>query len=86
MQDEGIAPVIRQPLATKLLNVKEKSSTQTVDWKLTREEGRCSKPDERHVLCFLLGAKGGLLASLLAGITVSPIASALVARVLASAG
>jgi len=55
-------------------------------WELTREEGPCSKPDGLHVPCFLLGAKGGLLASLLAGITVSPIASASVASVLVSAG
>ncbi len=55
-------------------------------WELTREEGPCSKPDRLHIPCFLLGAKGGLLASLLAGITVSPIASASVASVLVSAG
>ena len=55
-------------------------------WELTREEGRCSKPDERHVPCFLFGVKAGLLAILPAGITVSTIASASVARVLASAG
>ena len=89
VQDVGIAPVIRQPLATKLSRVKEQSSAQTearMCLELTREEGRCSKPVGRLVPCFLVGAKGGLLASLPAGITDSPIASASVARVLASAG